>query len=90
MPLRCLQCENSRGHTDRQTDRQTDGPSTVTLAAHARRGLIIECPLSEVPLTWFIMWNLYLILNEVDECVDVRVSVVGIVISNISVYAIFD
>ena len=26
---------------DRQTDRQTDRPSTVTLAAHARRGLII-------------------------------------------------
>ena len=24
---------------DRQTDRQTDRPSTVTLAAHARRGL---------------------------------------------------
>ena len=24
-----------------QTDRQTDRPSTVTLAAHARRGLII-------------------------------------------------
>ena len=28
--------------TDRQTDGQTDKPSTVTLAAHARRGLIIE------------------------------------------------
>ena len=28
--------------TDRQTDRQNDKPSTVTLAAHARRGLIIE------------------------------------------------
>ena len=27
--------------TDRQTDRQNDKPSTVTLAAHARRGLII-------------------------------------------------
>ena len=26
---------------DRQTDRQNDKPSTVTLAAHARRGLII-------------------------------------------------
>ena len=26
---------------DRQTDRQTHRPSTVTLAAHARRGLII-------------------------------------------------
>ena len=26
--------------TDRQTDRQNDKPSTVTLAAHARRGLI--------------------------------------------------
>ena len=25
--------------TDRQTDRQNDKPSTVTLAAHARRGL---------------------------------------------------
>ena len=28
------------GQTDRQTDRQNDKPSTVTLAAHARRGLI--------------------------------------------------
>ena len=28
--------------TDRQTDRQNDKPSTVTLAAHARRGLIRE------------------------------------------------
>ena len=27
--------------TDRQTDRQNDKPSTVTLAAHARRGLIM-------------------------------------------------
>ena len=27
--------------TDRQTDRQNDKPSTVTLAANARRGLII-------------------------------------------------
>ena len=26
--------------SDRQTDRQNDKPSTVTLAAHARRGLI--------------------------------------------------
>ena len=28
--------------TDRQTERQNDKPSTVTLAAHARRGLIIQ------------------------------------------------
>ena len=28
--------------TDGQTDRQTDKPSTVTLAAHARRVLIME------------------------------------------------
>ena len=27
-------------HTDRQTDRQTHRTTTVTLAAHARRGLI--------------------------------------------------
>ena len=27
---------------DRQTDRQNDKPSTVTLAAHARRGLIMS------------------------------------------------
>ena len=27
---------------DRQTDRQNDKPSTVTLAAHARRGLIMH------------------------------------------------
>ena len=27
---------------DRQTDRQNDKPSTVTLAAHARRGLMIR------------------------------------------------
>ena len=33
---RCLQCENR----DRQTDRLMHRPSTVTLAAHARRGLI--------------------------------------------------
>ena len=26
-----------------QTDGRTDRPSTVTLAAHARRGLIIRC-----------------------------------------------
>ena len=30
----------SNRQTDRQTDRDTD-PTTVTLAAHARRGLII-------------------------------------------------
>ena len=35
MPLRCLQCENSDRHADRQRDR----PITATLAAHARRGL---------------------------------------------------
>ena len=29
------------GRTDGQTDRRNDKPSTVTLAAHARRGLII-------------------------------------------------
>ena len=28
--------------TDKQTNRQTHRPSTVTLAAHARRGLIIQ------------------------------------------------
>ena len=28
------------GQTDRRTDGQTDTPSTVTLAAHARRGLM--------------------------------------------------
>ena len=27
---------------DRQTERQNDKPSTVTLAAHARRGLIMQ------------------------------------------------
>ena len=35
-PPRSLYCENKRS---RQTDKQTDRPSTVTLAAHARRGL---------------------------------------------------
>ena len=30
----------ARISVDRQTDKQTDRPSTVTLAAHARRGLI--------------------------------------------------
>ena len=28
--------------TDRRTDGQTDRPTTVTLAAHARRGLITQ------------------------------------------------
>ena len=32
----------ARSQGDRQTDRQTDKPSTVTLAAHARRGLIMS------------------------------------------------
>ena len=36
-PPRSLWCENSRGQTDTQTHRTT----TVTLAAHARRGLIM-------------------------------------------------
>ena len=42
-PPRSLQSEISSGHTDRQlqTDRRTDRTTTVTLAAHARRGLII-------------------------------------------------
>ena len=34
----CLVAENVV--TDRQTDGQNDKPSTVTLAAHARQGLI--------------------------------------------------
>ena len=38
-PPRSLQCENSRSQTDKQTDTQND--YTVTLAAHARRGLIM-------------------------------------------------
>ena len=29
---------------DKQTEKQTHTPSTVTLAAHARRGLILCCP----------------------------------------------
>ena len=29
-------------------NRQTDGPSSVTLAAHARQGLITLCTLSEI------------------------------------------
>ena len=37
-PVPCTARLASR-RTDRQTDRQTDRPSTVTLAAHARRGL---------------------------------------------------
>ena len=32
---------------DRQTDRQNDKPSTVTLAEHARRGLIILYSIAE-------------------------------------------
>ena len=31
----------SNRHTDTHTHRQTDRPSTVTFAAHARRGLMI-------------------------------------------------
>ena len=38
---RCLQYENRDRQTDRQTDTLTHRPSTVTLAAHARRGLIM-------------------------------------------------
>ena len=34
--------------TDRQTDRQNDKPSTVTLAAHARRGLIITSAIQRI------------------------------------------
>ena len=30
------------GRTDRRTDGQNDRPNTVTLTAHARRGLILE------------------------------------------------
>ena len=33
---------SARISADTQTDRQTDKPTTVTLAAHARRGLIIQ------------------------------------------------
>ena len=37
---RLIAC-SARISVDTQTDRQTDKPTTVTLAAHARRGLII-------------------------------------------------
>ena len=47
----CAYCQNSvSGQTDRMTDRQNDKPSTVTLAAHARRGLIIIATYGQ-PLT---------------------------------------
>ena len=43
----CWRSEMLSGQTDRQTDRHR--PSTVTLAAHARRGLIIK---EEPPPSW--------------------------------------
>ena len=39
-PPSSLLCENSRRQTDGRTDKQTHRTTTVTLAAHARRGLI--------------------------------------------------
>ena len=36
----CLVARSDRKRGNRQTDRHTNGPSTVTLAAHAHRGLI--------------------------------------------------
>ena len=44
-------------HTYRQTDRQTHETTTVTLSAHARRGLIIHCYIFVLcfnPLVFFI------------------------------------
>ena len=40
-PPRSLLSENSHRQTDRQTDRRINKTTTVTLAAHARRGLTI-------------------------------------------------
>ena len=42
-PAWSLQGENNWRQTDTQTDTQTHKPSTVSLAAHARRGLTSEC-----------------------------------------------
>ena len=44
--------------TERQTDRQNDKPSTVTLAAHARRGLNINrsvCTIIEHTVTQHVV-----------------------------------
>ena len=38
-----IKVEQTDRQTDRETDTQTDRPSTVTLAAHARRGLTTQC-----------------------------------------------
>ena len=66
--------------------------STVYIKQYDSPKLITNNRVSIIRGSTDLVYNveLYLILNEVDECVDVRVSVVGIVISNGSVYAIFD
>ena len=40
-------------HTDRQTDRQTHRTTTVTLAAHARRGLTTNCSFNATSSTMY-------------------------------------
>ena len=45
-----LAARSGRKRGNRQTDRQNDKTTTVTLAAHARRGLII---------LWFFNYNYY-------------------------------
>ena len=66
--------------------------STVYIKQYDSPKLITNNRVSIIRRSTDLVYNaeLYLILNEVDECVDVRVSVVGIVISNGTGYAIFD
>ena len=60
--------------TDTQTHTQTHRPSTVTLTAHARRGLIIRLTRNKMPIggfhaeTWAVSWvsstNLFTLLLD--------------------------
>ena len=44
--------------TDRRTDRRNDKPSTITLAAHARRGLMKrEMPMGTPTMSGTHIWN---------------------------------
>ena len=46
---------------DRQTDRQNDKPSTVTLAAHARRGLMKSTKVQTLGGIWrMVYWNIWI------------------------------
>ena len=57
---------NGHTHTHTQTDRHTD-PTTVTLAAHARRGLIIKTIVMMIPFLCSIIIHVPLLLIHTVE-----------------------